>query len=132
MKATFQDMQDEHNVNNGACVADAAGFTSLLHSFEGREPFSFMLTGENGLTLTIGWAPRCGSVQYGSTDGLPPYLVAVGDETADDTEFVEFLAGGTPTPIASRFCMPLEMVEQIVADFLRDGGKSSAVSWEEI
>lgn len=63
---------------------------------------------------------------------MPPYLMAVGSDAADDGGFVEFLAGGTATPVPRRFCLPIGRVERIASDFLTHGGKSDTVSWEEV
>jgi hypothetical protein len=92
----------------------------------------FELRGDNGITLTIGYSDQCGTTQFGSSNGLPPYLMAVADDAVDNSGFVEFQAGGTPTPISRRFCLPIERVEKVVTDFFAQGSKSEAVTWEEI
>jgi hypothetical protein len=53
-------------------------------------------------------------------------------DAADKAEFVEFLAGGSPTPIEGRFCLPLDRVRKIVQDFLDIGAMSDSVEWEPI
>ena len=132
MNAIFEDMQDDQNEKNGSCIADAASLDALLRSFTGRKPFCFLLKGENGSAVTVGWGPRLGSVQFGPSTGAPPYQMATAEDAFDDDEAVEFLAGDTPTPIPRRFCMPIEKVKCVVLDFLRDGQKSPGVAWEEI
>lgn len=47
-------------------------------------------------------------------------------------EEMEFLAGGTLTPVSGRFCIPMELVEEIASHFLRTGERSADVEWEEI
>lgn len=131
MNATFQDMEQLANPMNGASLTNSTQLATFFHSLVGREPFMFELHGENGFMLTVGLAADCGTVQYSSSEGLPPYLMARSDET-DEDEFVEFLAGGTPTPIPKRFCLPLDHVQKIVQDFLTHGETSNAVEWEEI
>lgn len=131
MNAVFQDLQQLDNPLNGTRLATAPEIASLFRSFIGRQPFLFSLCGENGFMLTIGFADDCASVQYSSSDGLPPYFMAVADE-GDDGEFVEFLAGHTPTPIPRRFCLPVERIAEIANAFVTNGIKSDAVHWEEI
>lgn len=131
MMAVFQDMEQAANPMNGMRLASPAAIDAFFCSLAGREPFMFELRGENGFTLTVGLAADCGTVQYSSSEGVPPYVMALGDEI-DEGEFVEFLAGGTPTPIPKRFCLPLGLVQRIVQDFLTHGEESSAVEWEEV
>ena len=132
MNATFQDMQDDRNEKNGSYISDASSFDALLRSFEEREPFCFLLTGENGFTLTVSWSSQVGSVQFSSCRGEPPYLMAIIPAAAGKAKFVEFLSGGTPTPIEDRFCLPLDQIRKIVLDFLVYGTRPDSVEWEPI
>lgn len=132
MNAIFKDLQEQDCPFNGTCLRTAPEFTALLRSLKGRKPFMFVLSGDNGFVLTIGLAKDCASVQYSSSHGLPPYLEAVNDNVVEEAECVEFLAGGTPTPIPRRFCLPIEQVERIASDFIVNGCRSEAVRWEEI
>jgi hypothetical protein len=45
---------------------------------------------------------------------------------------VEFLMGGTATPIESRFCMPFEQTLEIARFFQETGMRSPNVAWESI
>lgn len=131
MNVVFQDMELSGNPMNGMSLRSQVEIEVMFRALEGRRPFMFELRGENGFMLTIGVAADCGTVQYSPSEGLPPYMMALGDEIAEGG-CVEFLAGGTPTPIPRRFCLPLERVRKVVQDFLTHGGKSNAVEWEEI
>lgn len=132
MIAVFQDFEQRANPKNGTSVTSPAEVAAFFRSLAGRKPFMFELRGEDGFILTIGLAADCGTVQYSPDDGLPPYLMAVASDAMTDGEFVEFLAGGTPTPIPRRFCLPLNRVQKIVQDFLTHGGSSDAVKREEV
>jgi hypothetical protein len=132
MNAVFEDLEDDNNEKNGTRVSSERDFKLLLESFRNRHPFTFELAGDNGFTLTIGWSPSLGCVQYAPGDGQPPYWVAIGDPDADADEHVNFLAGGTQTPIPRRSCMPVEKVVQIVRHFLETGERWPDVEWEEI
>ena len=103
-----------------------------MRSFDGRKPFLFELRRDNGLMLTVGFAGDRGCVQYSSSDGSPPYLLAVVEDPTDGGQFVEFLAGDTPTAISRRFCLPIEQVQEIAVHFLASGERTGAVLWEEI
>jgi len=125
-------MQLTDNPINGTRVAMPTEASLLLRPLRGRPPSLFELRRDNGVMLTIGLADDCASVQYCSVAGLPPYLMAVADDGADNSGVVAFLAGGTPTPICRRFCLPIDRVERIASDFLVHGRRSETVSWEEI
>ena len=92
---------------------------------------------DNGFKLLIGIGGALGCVQYSSSDGSPPYLVAVAkdrqylDDDQSDLQ-VEFLAGDTPTPIPMRRCLPYQLVKQLVVFFFRTGDRSPDVLWEEV
>ena len=135
MKTTFHDIQDESNPLNGSTLqreTDVSGlFDSLLKSLKNRQPFSCEIRGDNGYMLTIGVSVDVGCAQYGSSDGTPPYWMAVGSDR-DEDEFVEFLAGDTHTPMPRRNCLPMAMIQAVTADFVTSGQRSRAVEWEEV
>ena len=112
-------------------LSDASILDALLDSLGGRQPFSFELLGENGSMLTVAWSPEITCVQYSPSDGQPPYLMALGAPTDDPDEYLDFLTGGTPTPLATVLYADCEGQTGYL-DFLRDGQRSSKVEWEEI
>lgn len=132
MKMTFQDQQEPTNMANGRVLSAPADVAQLFESLRGRPPFMFELIGENGHSLTVGYSDSVGAVQHAASDGQPPYMMAVNEEAADDEAFVEFLAGGTPTPIPGRFCLPIERVVAIAQEFVATGDRPVAVTWDEI
>lgn len=92
---------------DGAELSGPDDVRALFVQLRGRAPFMFELVGENGHNLLVGRGDDCGCVQFSRADGTPPYLMAVSEEPSGADELVEFLAGGTPTPIPQRFCLPL-------------------------
>jgi hypothetical protein len=133
MSVIFQDLQDKHNKLNGTRVGDPSILHGLLDALkQHREPFLFELNADGGDTLTIGIGADVGCVQHTGSEGMPPYLMALNETVADDEGFVEFLAGGTPTPIPRKYCLPMSVVEAIAAEFVATGNRSSAVAWEGI
>lgn len=132
MNATFHDMEQVANPMNGRILASPAQVAMFFRSLAGRKPFMFELRGDNGFILTIGFAGDRATVQYSNSEGLPPYWMAVADDVIDEGEFLECLAGGTPTPIPRRFSLRLEQAQEIVQDFLSHGERPNIVEWEEI
>jgi hypothetical protein len=82
--------------------------------------------------LTVAWSTEMACVQYGPSDGKPPYMMALGDPAGDPDAYIEFLTGGTPTPLSRRFCMPVAKAREIIVNFLQDGQRSTMAEWEEI
>ena len=83
--------------------------------------------------LTIGVGTPFGFIEYMDEDRSPPYLVATDDPKNEEQDpFVEFVSGGTPTPIPIKNCLPFERVVEIVVYFLRNKKLPDYVSWIEV
>jgi hypothetical protein len=132
MSVTFQDLQDEHNKLNGMRVSDPLELRVLFDALKHREPFLFELHSDEGSTLTIGLGMELACVQHTGVGGDPPYLIALNQSAADDGGLVEFLAGGTPTPIPRNYCFPISEIEAIAVEFLTNGSKRPVAVWEEV
>lgn len=96
-----------------------------------RNPFFCSLTLDDGQELLIG-VGRLGCVQHSFANGSPPYLMAAAEPSEATGEFVEFLTAGTPSPVPRQYCMPWQMVREVVAYFMDHGLRSPNVAWEEI
>jgi len=92
----------------------------------------YELIGENGHEILVGIDGNGGCVQYSRTDGSPPYLMALSAAPEQSEGFVEFLIGGTKTPVPSRYYLPTDAVHQIATYFQVTGERSPKNSWEEI
>lgn len=132
MKVQFFDRQNAANPLNGGYVEDLAGLRNVLGSARDRPPFFAELIGDNGFKLLLGLGSTEGCVQFSSVDGAPPYLMAVTPSQRDSEGELEFLIGGTASPVPRRYCLPYGAVEDIAAVFVQNGGRKSDVSWEEI
>jgi len=132
MKAIFNDLQDPTSHLHGVTVHDCDELFALLDSARNRKLFVCELVGENGYKLTLGIGKDFGFVQHSAADGDAPYLLAVAPDKCCELEYIEFLAGNTPTPIPQRFCLPFEAVKEIAAYFIETGQRSPAFAWEEI
>ena len=132
MNVQFFDREDTSSRANGEILADAESLSKLIESLRVREPFLCELLGENGYNLLIGIGGDIGCAQYSASNGSPPYLMATMCQQPGDRACAKFLAGGTLTPIQSRFCLPFDAVKRIAATFLETGFRSGECRWEEI
>jgi len=132
MIVTFFDRQDSMNPLNGRKIDDRVALLALLDSLKGRPPFFIELVGTQGYKLLLGLAETVGCAQYNASDGSPPYLMAVVPRKESLSGHIEFLIGGTPTPVSSRYCLQLGVIREVAAHFLETGVRSPDVSWEEI
>jgi Immunity protein Imm1 len=131
MIVTFFDGDDETNYLNGTAIRDNSRLFQILRSMRNRSPFICELVGENGYYLLVG-VGTVGFVQYSARDGNPPYLVAVSPNSEAGESEVEFMLGGTPTPVITRYCMPFDDVLQIAGYFQETGRTYPGVAWDEI
>jgi len=132
MSATFHDLQQPDHPLNRTRLDDGSAVRQLFTALRCREPFIFELCGSTGFRLLIGLANEQAAVQFGATDGEPPYMMAIGENRTSQHGFIEFLVGGTLTPIPRRFVLSIEMATVIAIEFVSSGRKSSLVNWEEI
>ena len=131
MNVIFLDQEDRANYLNGVAIGDSTRLFQILESLRNRRPFFCELAGENGFRLSVG-VGKLGCVQYSPCDGSPPYLVATADYVESEDGYCEFLAGGTPTQIPNRFCMPFESVLKIARYFQETGRAHPSWRWEEV
>ncbi len=130
MNVTFFDIEDSSSILNETVVQDTRRLFQILDSLRNRASFFCKLVGENKFKLTIGIG-NIGCAQYSPSDGSPPYLVALAPEKEGAKGNNEFFAGGTPTPVSKRYCMPFDSVREIAAYFLETGRTHPAFRWEE-
>jgi len=130
MNVTFSDLEDRTNSLNGTVARDRERLLQILEGLRNRPPFARELTGDNGFLLDVGIG-TLGHAQYCRSDGEPPYLLAVAPPPRRAGRSVELLVGGTPTPIASRYCMPFHWVSEIAGYFLETGRAHPAFMWED-
>ena len=132
MGTCFYDRQDEQNELNGtALVMEQIG--SLLSSLHNRDPFFFELVRDDGTTLLVGYAGDCGCAQFSATDGSPPYWLAREPDRGEACEGnVEYLIGGTPTPVPNSNTLTRSMLVGAIEYFVSEGGRLPALLWDEV
>ncbi|MFE0759012.1 hypothetical protein ACFW16_33950 [Inquilinus sp. NPDC058860] len=132
MKVRFFDRQNDGNPKNGAMIETKEDLAKLLSGIDLDRSVFCELIGENGYNLLIGLSKDRGCAQHSRADGELPYLMAVSNQKAISDECFEFLLGGTPTPVPSRYCMPIDAVKKIACYFQSVGGICPDFSWEEV
>jgi hypothetical protein len=79
---------------------------------------------------TIGVGFPYGFVEYESEEKRPPYLIAKQKPwIKGDSSFIEYVSGGTSTPIPQEYCLPFNCVVDIVAYCLRDKQLPDHLRW---
>lgn len=132
MKIRYVNEDDKSDPLSGSIMIDAANLIQLRDERRNGAPFNADLIGDNGFELMIEIAGDLVCVQYIRSDGEPPYLMAVSPRPLTvEAGYVEFLSGGTPTPVAACYIISFDELKQIACHFLNTGGRSDAVSWHE-
>jgi hypothetical protein len=132
MSVTFHDLEDEKNPLNDKKVRSSGEALAILDKLASiREPFFCTLRNTNDRELLIG-VGNPGCVQHSTSDGKPPYQMAVTDPIEATGEYVEFLAGGTPSPVPREYCISWQTVREVAAHFVETGAMSAGVNWESI
>ena len=132
MKVRYLNQQDGSDPMNGTVVAESVDLAEFLDSKQNESPFVAELRGDNGFMLVFGIGGGIGCVEHRSTDGHPPYLMAVSPDRPIKSGDIEFMCGGTPTPIPARNILRFAELRQIATHFLATGERSDLVSWEPV
>jgi hypothetical protein len=133
MKAVFRDLQWKDNPANSKVIESPESALQLLDSLLDRPPSLCTLSSEDAKAeILVGVGDPLGCVQFSASDGAPPYLMPRADSVLSGNDYVTFLAGGTPTEIPRRYCLPWPQVREIVDYFIKHGSRKPDLIWEEI
>ena len=132
MKTHFFDLQDGTNPLNGTSIENSVELREILDSLKNRPPFLAELISDNGYKLMFGLGATEGCVQASSVEDDPPYLMAVTPNLRDSEGEVDFLCGGTLTPVSKRYCLSYDAFVEILEEFVETGERKHDVFWEEI
>jgi len=135
MKVILHDLQEgSDNPFDGSQVDDSGKLREILDQLQQREPFILELEGDNGYRLTIGIGGPVSCIQHSSSDGEPPYMVAVIKDAQQRPEpkHCIFLCGGQGTEIRGDQCVPFSVLKSVASRFLETGARSDDVDWIEI
>lgn len=129
MPVYFQDLE---RTGPAAQVESANDLREVLVGAADRDPFLFELWTDAGELLTVGLSSDWMCMQHSSRSGDPPYLMALNEAPAEAPEMLEFLCGGTPTPIEGKFLLPRARAELLIEEFFETRRRPHSVRWEEI
>lgn len=134
VRVTLHNQQSPADPLSGSHLDNADRLGSVLDGLQSREPFLLEIEGENGFRLTMGIGGPVGCAQYASSDGEPPYLMAVMKPLQPPVptgEYV-FLCGGQETPISADHCVPYAVLRAVAIYFMETGRRSPDVNWVEV
>ena len=132
MNVRYENQEDDADPMNGAVIATDAKLIELLNDRRNYPPFCARFAGDNGFELMIEIGGDVGCVQYSSSTGDPPYLMAVSHQPPMKSGDIEFMMGGTSTPIPARNIVSFDELKQILLYFLETGERSDLVDWESV
>ena len=132
MIVNFYDRQHLDNPLNGSSFGSGDSLISFMQTLTNRRPFFCDIIGDNEYKILVGLGEPWSCVQYSRADGDLPYLMALHNKDGDDGDDLEFLIGGTATPVPYRFRLSKSELEEIVQYFVETGEYAPNVSWEEI
>jgi hypothetical protein len=85
----------------------------------------------NSGDLILGLGSPYGFVEYISNTGKPPYHIATSLSDEKKSDYYEFDAGGTPTPIPADNCLLINQVLDIAIFFYNHSEIPKDFKWEE-
>jgi hypothetical protein len=128
----FRNYQDKLDHNNGRAISSVDELATFLDQMRNTTPFIAHFSGPSDFRIEFGIGGDFGCVQFSRMDDKPPYLMAVSHHPSMKRGYVEFLSGGTPTPIGARNILTYEEMKEVLIDFLRTGDRSNKVFWREV
>jgi hypothetical protein len=131
MRIRYFNHQDHLDPMHGVVITANAQLAALLDDAKRKPPFIAMLKGDNGFEILIGISQKFCCAQYGSSDGKPPYLMAMSAQPPLERGCAEFLTADTPTPSPARYIIHFDELKAILFYFLETGERSNLVSWED-
>jgi hypothetical protein len=135
MNAILRDFQEgSDNPLDGTQVVDSRQLRDIFDQLQQRDPFILELQGDNGYRLIVGIGGPISCIQHSSSDGEPPYLVAVMKDGQYRTELTDcvFLCGGQATEIRGSQCVPFSVLQSVASHFLETGTRSDEVDWIQV
>lgn len=132
MRVRYHNLEDELDPMNRTEITGRAKLGELLDDRRTKQAFVAELVADNGFKIVFGISADFGCVEYISTDGDLPYLMAVSPHPPIVSGYFEFLLGGTATPIPAREILTFDEMKKIAMHFLETGERSDAFSWEAV
>jgi immunity protein Imm1 of predicted polymorphic toxin system len=128
----FQNFQDTADPDNWRAIYSAHELIDLLDKKRCASPFIAHFSAANDFRIEIGIGGDFGCVQISRMDDKPPYLMAVSHQPPMKRGYIEFLCGGTPTPVGASNILTFDELKSVLLDFLETGERSDKVSWRPV
>lgn len=128
---TFQNVAGDWRSSPRILVTSSDQLESLLGSLSKSEPGIVNLESSTKDLLQLGIGGQFASAQFTTHDAKPRYLCAKA-KTIRTANEVEFLCGGTPTPISPQLCISFEEAVSIADYFLKSGDRHPDFEWVEV
>lgn len=113
---TFLNVGEDWKTSPRIPVVSAEQLRVLLIHLAGQEPGFVELESSTSGILQLGIGGQFACAQFTTRDDKPRCLAAK-TRTVGATSDVEFLCGGTPTPIAPELCLTFEEAVSIAEQF---------------
>jgi hypothetical protein len=128
---TYLDMEGGGEPTPHESIKSIDELRTKLSQLAKQEPklVEFKSAAGDRLQLGIGGPFAC--VQFLKQDNLPPYLCAK-TQTFGTNRHIEFICGGTPSPIPPELCLSFHEAAQIAEYFYETGNRDPNVEWVEV
>ncbi|MCY4079402.1 MAG: Imm1 family immunity protein [Caldilineaceae bacterium] len=103
---------------------------TLRHAHKQKSASVYIVIPAYRNTMAIELDEVHGCIMFMDKSLDPPYNMLLEDPDAPDEDF-EFDVGGTPTPIALKYCIPIEKVIDLARHFFLFGRFPEGIEWEE-
>lgn len=127
---TFLNIAQNWEANPRIPVVSVGQLRDLITPLSAREPGFIELDSASGL-LQLGLGGEFACAHFTTREHKPRYLAAQA-KIVRATKDVEFLCGGTPTPIAPQLCLTFEDAVRIAEHFFRTQHRDPHFEWIEI
>ena len=128
---TFLNISTNWKTNPRISLVSVEQLRTMLIPLSEREPGFVELESPTTGLLQLGIGGKFACAQLTTHDDKPRYLAAKARTPRANSD-VEFMCGGTPTPIAPELCLsPMEIIS-IAEHFFRTGDRDPNFEWVEI
>lgn len=124
----FDRSSAEWRSDPGKAIRSADELLSVLHACAQGKPRVFELDAPEGAHLQLGLGGAYACAQFVTADD-PPFSFDAETRSVTASDDVEFLLGGTPTPIAPEFCLSFAEALEVAEYFFETGQRDPTIVW---
>lgn len=125
-------MEKSHLIDfegNKNLITNEQNLVMKLNSLNSGQPRIGVLEIPKFGVFTFGLSNTMGFVEYMDENLKPPYLIANFENPVMNGEFLEFDSGGTATPIPLSYCIPSDLVIQILVESYNGRKLPDFINW---